>query len=50
MEVAGEEVHASLGIGWATILVKEVKDGVYMPFHLGAKVPRLAEVEHVKDL
>ena len=50
MEVAAEEVHASLSVGWATILVKEVKDGVYMSFHLGAKVPRFAEVEHVKDL
>ena len=49
MEVAGEEVHASLSVGWATILVKEVKDGVYMPFHLWTKVPRLAEVEHVED-
>ena len=50
MKVTGEEVHALVLVGWTAVLVEEVKDGLDVPLHLWAKMPRLGEVQHVEDL
>jgi hypothetical protein len=48
MEVTREIVDTLIQVSGAAILVKEVKDGMYMPHHLWAEVPRLGKVQHVE--
>jgi hypothetical protein len=50
VEVAREKVHALILVGWTTILIEEVKDGLNMPLHLWTQMPGFGEVQHMEDL